>query len=137
MGVTLLNGWTFLNSKLCYAGQFLPISGLNCLPTSHPPTQKCSFDVLQRHSYRVFLGNCQNQYAYERALRYKIWAGTGVFISFWDRVSKKFHNHSVIIHLWRLQRCIIAEISKIHWKSTIKNISIVLQISPQRNLGSS
>ena len=36
---------------------------------------------------------------------------------FWDLVSKKFHNHSVIIHLWR---CIIAEISKIHWKSTFK-----------------
>ena len=39
---------------------------------------------------------------------------------FWDLVSKKFHNHSVIIHLWRLRRCIIAEISKIHWKSMIK-----------------
>ena len=30
---------------------------------------------------------------------------------------KKCHNHSVIIHLWRLRRCIIADISKIHWKS--------------------
>ena len=39
---------------------------------------------------------------------------------FWDLVSKIFHNHSVIIHLWRLRRCIIAEISKIHWKSMIK-----------------
>ena len=39
---------------------------------------------------------------------------------FWDLVSKKFHNHSVIIHLWRLWGCIIAEISKIHWKSMIK-----------------
>ena len=39
---------------------------------------------------------------------------------FWDLVSKKFHNHSVIIHLWRLWRCIIAKISKIHWKSMIK-----------------
>ena len=39
---------------------------------------------------------------------------------FWDLVSKKFQNHSVIIHLWRLRRCIIAEISKIHWKSVIK-----------------
>ena len=39
---------------------------------------------------------------------------------FWDLVSKKFHNHSVIIHLWRLRRCIIAKISKIHWKSMIK-----------------
>ena len=40
--------------------------------------------------------------------------------SFWDKVSKKFHNYSVIIHLWRLRRCIIAEISKLHWKSMIK-----------------
>ena len=39
---------------------------------------------------------------------------------FWDLVSKKFHNHSVIIHLWRFWRCINAEISKIHWKSMIK-----------------
>ena len=39
---------------------------------------------------------------------------------FWDLVSKKFHNHSVIIHLWRLRRWKIAEISKIHWKSMIK-----------------
>ena len=39
---------------------------------------------------------------------------------FWDLVLKKFHNHSVIIHLWRLRRCIIAKISKIHWKSMIK-----------------
>ena len=39
---------------------------------------------------------------------------------FWDLVSKKFHNHSVIINLWRLRRCIIAEIPKIHWKSMIK-----------------
>ena len=39
---------------------------------------------------------------------------------FWDLVSKKIHNHSVIIHFWRLWRCIIAEISKIHWKSKIE-----------------
>ena len=39
---------------------------------------------------------------------------------FWYLVSKKFHNHLVIIHLWRLWGCIIAEISKIHWKSMIK-----------------
>ena len=43
---------------------------------------------------------------------------------FWDLVSKKFHNHSVIIHLWRLRRCIIAEISKIYWKSMIKKHQI-------------
>ena len=42
---------------------------------------------------------------------------------FWDPVLKKFHNHSVIIHLWRLRRCIIAEISKIHWKSMIKKLT--------------
>ena len=30
------------------------------------------------------------------------------------------YDHSVNIHLWRLQRCIIGEIWKIHWKSTIK-----------------
>ena len=38
----------------------------------------------------------------------------------WDLVLKKFHNHSVIISLWRLRMCIIAKISKIHWKSMIK-----------------
>ena len=37
---------------------------------------------------------------------------------FWDLVSKKFHNHSVIIHLWRLQRCKIGKT----WKKT-KNIN--------------
>ena len=36
---------------------------------------------------------------------------------FWGLISKQFHNHSVIIHLGRLWRCISAEISKIHWKS--------------------
>ena len=35
-------------------------------------------------------------------------------------ISKKFHNISVIIHLGRLLGCVIAEISKIHWKSMIK-----------------
>ena len=34
--------------------------------------------------------------------------------------SKKIHNQSAIIHLWRLWRCIIGEIWKIHWKSMIK-----------------
>ena len=50
--------------------------------TRHPP------DNIQTPSryypnpfYRVFLGNCQNHYAYERALKYKMGAGTGVFIS--------------------------------------------------------
>ena len=33
---------------------------------------------------------------------------------------QKNHNYSAIIHLWRLQRCIIGEIWKIHWKSMIK-----------------
>ena len=56
---------------------------------------------------------------------------------FWDLVSKKFHNHSVIIHLWRLWRCIIAEISKYIENQWLKNTSIVLQISPQRKLRSS
>ena len=37
-------------------------------------------------------------------------------IAFWCMISKKCHNHSV----WRLRRCIIEEIWKIHWKSTIK-----------------
>ena len=41
-------------------------------------------------------------------------------IAFWCMISKKCHNHSVVIHLWRLRRCIIEEIWKIHWKSTIK-----------------
>ena len=38
----------------------------------------------------------------------------------WYLVSKKVHNFSAIIHLWRLQKCIIEEIWKIYWKSTIK-----------------
>ena len=41
-------------------------------------------------------------------------------IAFWYMISKKCQNHSVIFHLWRLWRCIIEEIWKIHWKSTIK-----------------
>ena len=39
---------------------------------------------------------------------------------FRDLVSKKLNSHSVIIHLWRLRRCIFSEISKIHWKSMIE-----------------
>ena len=34
--------------------------------------------------------------------------------TFWYLVSKRIHNHSGIIHLWRLRRCIIEEIWKIH-----------------------
>ena len=41
-------------------------------------------------------------------------------IAFWCMISKKCHNYSVVIHLWRLRRCIIEEIWKTHWKSTIK-----------------
>ena len=41
-------------------------------------------------------------------------------IAFWCMISKKCHNHSVVIHLWRLRRCKIEEIWKIHWKSMIK-----------------
>ena len=42
-------------------------------------------------------------------------------IAFWCIFSKKkSHNHSVVIHLWRLWRCIIGELWKIHWKSRIK-----------------
>ena len=39
---------------------------------------------------------------------------------FWGLIFKQFHHHSVIIHLGRLWRCIIAEISKTYWKSIIK-----------------
>ena len=35
---------------------------------------------------------------------------------FWYLVSKKIHNHSVIIHLVRLLRCKTVKIWKIHWK---------------------
>ena len=75
--------------------------------------------------HRVFHGNCQKWYAYERALKYKIWAGTGVFYfneigPFWDLVLKKIHDHSVIIHLRRLWRFIFVEICKIHLKLRIK-----------------
>ena len=38
---------------------------------------------------------------------------------FWDLVSKKFHNHSVIIHLWWFWRLIYVQICKIHWKFMI------------------
>ena len=36
--------------------------------------------------------------------------------TFWYLVSKKFHNHSVTIHLVRLLRCETVKIWKIHWK---------------------
>ena len=36
--------------------------------------------------------------------------------TFWYLVSKKFHNHSVIIHFERLLRCETVKIWKIHWK---------------------
>ena len=38
---------------------------------------------------------------------------------FWYPVSKKFHNYSVIIHLWRLWRSKTVEICKIYWKLII------------------
>ena len=38
------------------------------------------------------------------------------FSPFWYLVSKKIHNHSVIIHLVRLLRCETVKIWKIHWK---------------------
>ena len=37
-------------------------------------------------------------------------------LTFWYIVSKKIHNHSVIIHLVRLLRCETVKIWKIHWK---------------------
>ena len=37
-------------------------------------------------------------------------------LTFWYLVSKKFHNHSVIIHLVRLLRSETVKIWKIHWK---------------------
>ena len=37
-------------------------------------------------------------------------------LTFWYLVSKKFHNHSVIIHLVKLLRCETVKIWKIHWK---------------------
>ena len=37
-------------------------------------------------------------------------------VTFWYLASKKFHNHSVIIHLVRLLRCETVKIWKIHWK---------------------
>ena len=58
-----------------------------------------------------------------RKMQNMSWEGCFYFTEigpFWDLVSKKIHNHSVIIHFWRLWRCIIAEISKIHWKSKIE-----------------
>ena len=39
--------------------------------------------------------------------------------TFWYLVSQKINNHSVIIHLWRLLRCISVKILKIHWKLMI------------------
>ena len=36
--------------------------------------------------------------------------------TFWYLVSKKFHDHPVIIHLERLLRCKTVKIWKIHWK---------------------
>ena len=37
-------------------------------------------------------------------------------IAFWYMISKKCHNHSVIIHIWGLWRCKTVKICKIHWK---------------------
>ena len=54
-------------------------------------------------------------------------------IAFWYMISKKCQNHSVIFHLWRLWRCIIEEIWKIHWKSTIKKTQCCFaNISPAK-----
>ena len=36
--------------------------------------------------------------------------------TFWYLLSKKFHEHPVIIHLERLLRCKTVKIWKIHWK---------------------
>ena len=41
-------------------------------------------------------------------------------IAFWYRISKKCHNHSVIIHIWGLCRCKTVKICKIHWNSRSK-----------------
>ena len=46
---------------------------------------------------------------------------------------KNICNHSAIIHIWRLQRCIIWEIWKIYWQLMI----IISRISLQQKLGSS
>ena len=49
--------------------------------------------------------------------------------TFWYLVSNIFPNYSVIIHLWRLYRCIIWKIWKMHWKSQIENQRYFANIS--------
>ena len=56
--------------------------------------------------------------------------------TFWYLVSKKFHNHSVIIHLVRNLRCETVKIWKYIKNWCFRKVNIVLQISPQRKLGS-
>ena len=38
---------------------------------------------------------------------------------FWYLSSEKFHRQSVIIHIWRLLKCKMGKIWKMHWKLTI------------------
>ena len=50
--------------------------------------------------------------------------------TFWYLVLKKFHNHSVIVHLWRLWRSKTVDICKIHWKlMTFKSQNCFANIS--------
>ena len=43
----------------------------------------------------------------------------------WDLILKKFHNHSVIIHLWRFWRLIFVKICRIPWISRIKQMPVL------------
>ena len=57
--------------------------------------------------------------ARKRYIRWERCHFVTLFGTFWYLVSKKSHNHSVIIHLWRLWRSKTVEICKIHRKLMI------------------
>ena len=69
---------------------------------------------------RVFISMCLWESLKIQNMSWDWWFLFTEIGPFWNLVSIKFHKHSVMIHLWRLWRCISAEISKIHWKSMIK-----------------
>ena len=57
----------------------------------------------------IILARCQR-------IIYDRWTFSDEIGTFWYLVSKKYHNHSVIIHLVRLWRSENVKIWKIHWK---------------------
>ena len=93
----------------------------------------------QVFKYRVFGGNWYQLFARKKPMNF--WLKTTCklrqmsFSPFWYLVFKKFHNHSVIIHPWRLLRYIIGIYAKYIKNWWLKKIRIIMQISLQQKLG--